>query len=141
MEIEDKELYTCKEVGGYLDLTAMAIGRMRNEVCDDSDVEGKSVKKSGLEKILNHLKKEFNIIESCIPEIVKVSIQKKQCKSPRHLFAYDLERKIGCALLVPPRDKARLNKNGLIIEVERTSLTANYKYEWNRKIQQLARLK
>ncbi|MGI9570343.1 MAG: hypothetical protein ACR2PH_11540, partial [Desulfobulbia bacterium] len=113
MNIEDKELYTCKEVGEYLDMTAMAIGRMRNEVCDESDVEGKKLKKSGLQKVLNHLKMEMDLIESTVPCIVKVRIQKKQCKSPRHLFAYDLDRKIGCAVLVPPRDKERLNKPNL----------------------------
>lgn len=141
MKIEDKELYTCKEVGEYLGTTAMAVGRMRNESCDDSDVSGKSIKKSGLQKICDHLGKEMDLIESGAPNLVKVRVIKKPCKSPRHIFAFDIERGVACAVLLPPADKLRMNKPGLIFDVDRQSLTANYKYEWNRKIQQLARCK
>lgn len=138
MNIEDKELYTCKEVGEYLGTTAMAIGRMRNEHCSGEDVEGKRIKKSGLQKILDSLKIEMDIIESGAPNLVEVRVIAKPCKSPRHLNAFDIERGVACAVLIPVRDKERLNKPNTRLIVDRQSLTSNYKYEWNRKIQQLA---
>ena len=141
MKIEDKELYSCKEVGEYLGTTAMAVGRMRNEVCNEDDVVGKQIKKSGLQKICDHLSFEMDLIESGQPNLVEVRIIAKPCKSPRHLFALDIERGVACAVLIPARDKDRLNKPNTRLIVDRQSLTANYKYEWNRKIQQLAQSK
>lgn len=141
MKIEDKELYSCKEVGEYLGTTAMAIGRMRNEHCSEEDVVGKQIKKSGLQKILDSLKVEMDIIESGQPNLVTVRVIAKPCKSPRHLNAFDIERGVACAVLIPARDKPRLNKVNTRLVVDRQSLTSNFKYEWNRKIQQLAQRK
>lgn len=138
MEIEDKELYTCKEIGAYLDKPPMAIGRLRNEVCTARDISGKMLKKSGLQKVLDHLKVEMDIIESGMPDIVEVQVVKKFCKSPRHFFALDLERKQGCAVLIPARDKERLARPGSKLRVERVSMDANFKYQWTRQTPKLA---
>lgn len=138
MKIEDKEEYTCKEIGTYLDMTAMHIGRIRNECCDASDLseDGKKVKKTGLQKICNFLKKEMNTIESGRPDIVRVQVVRQKCKHPRHLFAKDLDRGKKCHVMVPAKDKARLDKFGTILNVERVSLNADFKYLWTRKTQQ-----
>jgi hypothetical protein len=138
MEIEDKEEYTCKEVGAYLDMTAMHIGRIRNECCEASDLseDGKKILKTGLQKICNFLKREMNLIESGKPDIVRVQVIKQPCKHPRHLFAKDIERRRKCHVMVPQRDKLRLDKAGTILTVERISKNADFKYLWTRKTQQ-----
>lgn len=138
MEIEDKEEYTCKEVGSYLDMTAMHIGRIRNECCDASDLseDGKKILKTGLQKICNFLKKEMNVIESGLPDLVRVQVIKQPCKHPRHLFAKDLERGKKCNVMIPAKDKQRLDKAGTVLIVERVSQNAEFKYLWTRKTQQ-----
>ena len=140
MEIEDKEEYTCKEVGSYLDMTAMHIGRIRNECCDKKDLskDGKKILKTGLQKICNFLKQEMNIIESGLPDTVRVQVIKQPCKHPRHLFAKDLERGKKCHVMVPAKDKLRLDKVGTVLIVERISKNADFKYLWTRKTQQSA---
>ncbi len=136
MEIEDKKEYTCKEVGEYLDRTAMHVGRIRKECCDDSDLssDGKLILKSGLQKICNFMKREMNIIESGSPDIVKVMVIHQKCPNPRHIFAKDLERGMKCLVMVPVKDKKRLDNYGTVLSVERISQNANFKYLWTRKI-------
>jgi len=142
MEIEDKKEYTCKEIGLYLDMTAMLIGRIRNECCDKSDLskDGKKILKTGLQKICNFLKREMNLIEDGKPDIVRVQVIKQQCPNPRHLYAKDLERKMKCAVMIPAKDKARLNKIGTILQVERISQNANFKYLWTRNTKKLVHM-
>ena len=140
MEIEDKEEYTCKEVGSYLDMTAMHIGRIRNECCEDSDLseDGKKILKTGLQKICNFLKREMNIIEGGLPDIVKVMVIHQKCINPRHLYAKDIERGMKCLVMVPVKDKARLDNYGTVLSVQRISQNANFKYLWTRQLHNLA---
>ena len=80
---------TCGEIAKMLEKQPMQIGRVRNEVCVESDLDGKSIKPSGVKKILAHYEKEMVTVETATPDVVYVEALKQQVGNPRWMLAYD----------------------------------------------------
>jgi hypothetical protein len=135
MDIEDKEEYTCTEVGKYLDMRATKVGRIKNECCESADLSkcGRLIKKSGLEKICNFLKREMNVIESGKPDLAWVKVTRKPCVSKQHFYAIDEERGRVVNVHCPSAHKKRLSVPNQRFQVERVSLNAKFKYRWTQK--------
>ena len=83
---------TCGELAKKLEKTPMQIGRVRNEVCKASDLNGKLIKDSGIAKICKHLKFEMDVVETASPDIVKVVALNQPVENPRWISAKDIER-------------------------------------------------
>ena len=121
---------TCGELAKELEKTAMQIGRVRNEVCSESDIDGKKIKPSGIAKILNHYKVEMDIVETGTPDVVYVEAIRQPVANPRWMLAYDRERKQKVMVSVPKNRKARLSQPKARIIVERGSQDGKYFYKW-----------
>ena len=121
---------TCGELAKELEKTAMQIGRVRNEVCSESDIDGKKIKPSGIAKILNHYKVEMDILETGTPDVVYVEAIRQPVANPRWMLAYDRERKQKVMVSVPKNRKDRLSQPKARIIVERGSQDGKYFYKW-----------
>ena len=121
---------TCGELAKELEKTAMQIGRVRNEVCSESDIDGKKIKPSGIAKILNHYKVEMDILETGTPDVVYVEAIRQPVANPRWMLAYDRERKQKVMVSVPKNRKDRLSQPKARIIVERGSQDGKYFYIW-----------
>lgn len=119
---------TCGELAKELEKTAMQIGRVRNEVCSESDIDGKKIKPSGIAKILNHYKVEMDIVETGTPNVVQVEALRQPVANPRWMLAYDRERKQKVMVSVPKNRKDKLSKPKTRIIVERGSEDGEYFY-------------
>ena len=121
---------TCGELAKELDKRAMHVGRVRNEVCNESDLDGKEIKPSGIAKILAHYKKEMVVIETATPDVVQVEAIKQPVANPRWMLAFDRERKQKVMVSVPMNRIDRLSQPKTRLTVERGSLDGKYFYKW-----------
>ena len=124
------------EIAKMLEKQPMQIGRVRNEVCTESDLDGKSIKPSGVKKILAHYEKEMTIIETATPEVVQVEALRQQVGNPRWLLAYDRERKQKVKVSVPANRKNQLSKPKTRFLVNRGSEDGTFFYLWTPKLKQ-----
>jgi len=121
---------TCGELAKELEKTAMQIGRVRNEVCSESDIDGKKIKPSGIAKIFKHYEKEMVIVETATPDVVYVEAIAQPVANPRWMLAFDRERRQKVQVSVPKNRKALLSKPKTRIIVERGSQDGKYFYKW-----------
>ena len=121
---------TCGELAKELGKTAMQIGRVRNEVCSESDLDDKQIKPSGIAKICAHYEHEMVIVETATPDVVYVEAIKQPVANPRWMLAFDRERKQKVMVSVPKNRKARLSQPKARILVERGSQDGMYFYRW-----------
>lgn len=112
----------------------MQIGRVRNEVCVESDLDGKSIKPSGVKKILAHYEKEMVTVETATPDVVYVEALKQQVGNPRWMLAYDRERKQKVKVSIPANRKAQLAKPKTRFLVNRGSEDGTFFYQWTPKL-------
>ena len=68
---------TCGELAKELDKTPMQVGRVKKEVCTDSDLDDNEIKPSGIAKILKHYGHEMDVIETASPDVVFVEAIKQ----------------------------------------------------------------
>jgi hypothetical protein len=120
----------CGELAKELEKTAMQIGRVRNEVCSESDLDGKEIKPSGIAKIFKHYEKEMVIVETATPDVVFVEAIAQPVANPRWMLAFDRERRQKVQVSVPKNRKALLSKPKTRILVERGSQDGKYFYKW-----------
>jgi hypothetical protein len=125
---------TCGEIAKELGKNAMHIGRVRNEVCKASDLDGKLIKPSGIKKILEHFEKEMTMLETAEPEVVFVEALRQQVGNPRWMIAYDRERKQKVKVSVPANRKDKLSKPKTKFLVERGSQDGVFFYRWTPKL-------
>ncbi len=121
---------TCGELAKELDKQPMQIGRVRNEVCSESDLDGKKIKPSGIAKILAHYEVEMKVVETATPDIVFVEAIAQPVANPRWMLAFDRERRQKVQVSVPKNRKDRLSKPKTRILVERGSQDGKYFYKW-----------
>lgn len=121
---------TCGELAKELGKIPMQIGRVRNEVCSDSDMDGKKIKPSGIAKIFKHYEKEMVVIETATPDVVFVEAIKQPVVNPRWMLAFDRERRQKVMVSVPKNRKMLLSKPKTRILVERGSQDGKYFYIW-----------
>jgi len=119
-----EDLESCKSLAEQLTsteqtFTAMQVGKIRRAVCDDSDMDGKFIKPSGVLKIMASLRKEMDIIETASPEIVTVRVLHHQTGNKHFLFAEDMETHRKVKVIIPFRQKKILNTKGKRLKVER----------------------
>ena len=120
----------CGELAKELDKTAMQVGRVRNEVCSESDLDGKEIKPSGIAKILAHYEVEMTIVETASPDVVFVEAIAQPVANPRWMLAFDRERRQKVTVSVPKNRKDGLSKPKTRILVERGSQDGKYFYKW-----------
>lgn len=120
----------CKELGEQLGKSAMQIGRIRNEVCDESDSDGSEILESGIAKICAFLEKEMVILETASPELIKVQVLPHKTPNPRFLYAKDLDRKVKVRVGVPKNRKPVLDKPRTVLVVERGSEDGEFFYSY-----------
>jgi len=125
---------TCGELAKELGKLPMQIGRVKNEVCDESDLDGKEIKPSGIAKILNHYKVEMDILENADPDVVYVEAIKQPVANPRWMLAFDRERKQKVMVSVPKNRKDRLSQPRTRFLVERGSQDGKYFYKWRQNL-------
>lgn len=121
---------TCGELAKELGKQPMQIGRVRNEVCSESDLDGKEIKPSGIAKILAHYEMEMKIVETAAPDVVYVEAIAQPVANPRWMLAYDRDRKQKVMVSVPKNRKPQLSKPKKRILVERGSQDGKYFYRW-----------
>jgi hypothetical protein len=117
----NKDLETCKSLAEQLGApyTAMRVGKIRNAVCSDKDMEGRYIKPSGVLKITASISKEMDIIETASPDIVRVKVLHHKSGNPVIIFAKDLETLGKVAIQIPRREKQILSTVGKVLTVER----------------------
>jgi hypothetical protein len=120
----------CGELAKELEKTAMQIGRVRNEVCSESDIDGKKIKPSGIAKIFKHYEKEMVVVETASPDVVFVEAIRQPVANPRWMLAFDRERRQKVMVSVPKNRKDGLSKPKTRILVERGSKDGKYFYIW-----------
>ena len=131
----DKENMMCNELARELSaedgitFTAMAIGRIRNKVCSDADIDGKYIKPSGIVKICRYLEVELDKREEAEEQLARCKVLNQKNTNPRFIVAKDLETKKRCLIGVPANRKAMLDKPGKFIKA--TRILRNGKYFYN----------
>ena len=121
---------TCGELAKELGKLPMQVGRVRNEVCEESDLDGNEIKPSGISKILKHYEHEMTVVETAQPDVVFVEAIAQPVVNPRWMMAFDRERKQKVMVSVPKNRKDRLSKPKTRILVERGSQDGKYFYKW-----------
>lgn len=134
--MSEEELMTCKELGEMLGKLPMHIGKVRNEVCSPTDLTGKRIKKSGIDKILHHYEREMEIMESATPDIVFVEAIAQPVKNPRWLRAFDRERRQKVNVSIPKNRKEQYAKPRKRFLVERGSEDGKFVYRWKPNLKQ-----
>ena len=124
----------CGELAEELGKTPMQIGRVRNEVCSESDLDGKEIKPSGISKILAHYEVEMKVVETATPDVVFVEAIAQPVANPRWMLAYDRERRQKVMVSVPKNRKAQLAKAKTRLRVERGSEDGKYFYKWKQNL-------
>ena len=124
----------CGELAEELGKTPMQIGRVRNEVCSESDLDGKEIKPSGIAKILAHYEVEMKVVETATPDVVFVEVIAQPVANPRWMLAYDRERRQKVMVSVPKNRKAQLAKAKTRLRVERGSEDGKYFYKWKQNL-------
>jgi len=128
-----KDNVTCTELGRELGLHRLQVGRIRKEVCTDDDMEGKSIKPSGVMKICAFLEREMEVIETASPDKVRVQVLPHETSNPRFIYAKDLERKVKVLVSIPKNRKAILKKPQTILTVNRGSENGEFHYRYPAK--------
>ena len=108
----------------------MQVGRVKKEVCTDSDLDDNEIKPSGIAKILKHYGHEMDVIETASPDVVYVEAIRQPVANPRWMLAFDRERKQKVMVSVPMNRKDRLSQPKTRLTVERGSLDGKYFYKW-----------
>jgi hypothetical protein len=127
---------TCKKlaeeltVEGGLKFNAMTIGRIRAKVCDESDIEGKEIKPSGVVKICQYLDTELKDRQEAKTEIAQCQVLHQKNTNPRIIVAKDLETKKRCLVSIPIKRKKLLNVPNKHIKCERKAKDGKYQYRW-----------
>jgi len=121
---------TCGELAKELGKTPMQVGRVKKEVCTDSDLDDNEIKPSGIAKILKHYGHEMDVIETASPDVVYVEAIRQPVANPRWMLAFDRERKQKVMVSVPKNRKAQLSQPKARILVERGSQDGKYFYKW-----------
>ena len=130
-----EEMETCTSLAEQLGepYRAMHIGKIRKLVCDESDLDGTLIKPTGVLKIMAHIKKDMDMIESAKPETVWVRTLHHKSGNPRRVIAEDLERKRRVSVLVPMNRKRLLDIKGKKFKVNRGSENGEYTYRYPAK--------
>ena len=132
MKMNKEDCWTCKQLAEELGdgFTAMRVGKIKNNVCDDSDMEGKLIKPSGVLKITSSISREMDIIETASPDVVKVKVLHHKSGNPHIIFAMDTETKRKVPIQIPRRQKQILSTKGKVLTVERGLLDGKYLYRY-----------
>ena len=131
-----KDNITCKNLAeeltaeGGLKFNAMGIGRIRAKVCDESDMDGKKIKPSGVVKICKYLDLELDDREKAKTEIARCQVLHQKNTNPRIIVAKDLETKKRCLVSIPIKRKDLLNVPNKQIKCERKVKDGKYYYKW-----------
>lgn len=130
MKKSDNE--TCASLAKQLGApyTAMRVGKIRKQVCDDSDMDGNRIKPSGVLKITASISKEMDILETAKLDIIKVKVLHHQSANPAYIFAKDTETKRKVSVMVPRRQKQILSTVGKVLTVERGLKDGKYLYRY-----------
>ena len=125
-------LETCKSLAEQLGspYTAMRVGKIKNNVCEDEDMEGRYIKPSGVLKITGAITKEMDIKETASPEIVKVKVLHRKSGNPHVIFAMESETKRKVPIQIPRRQKQILSTKGKVLTVERGLLDGKQLYRY-----------
>lgn len=126
------DLESCKSLAEQLGspYTAMRVGKIRKEVCDEEDMEGNFIKPSGVLKITASISKEMDIRETASPDIVKVKVLHHKSGNPHIIFAKDTETMRKVPIQVPRRQKQILSTVGKVLTVERGLLDGKALYRY-----------
>jgi len=136
----EKDTMTCNELAkelsaeGGIAFTAMTIGRIRNKVCSDEDVEGKDIYPSGVVKICQYLEVELDKRENAEEEVVRCKVLSQKNNNPRFVVAKDLETKKRCLVGVPANRKEMLGRPGKFIKATRIQKDGKYFYRCDGRI-------
>ena len=127
-----EELESCKSLADQLGgtYTAMRVGKIKNEVCSEEDLDGRFIKPSGVLKITAAITKEMDILETASPDIVQVKVLHHTSGNPNIVFAQDLETKKKVPIQVPRRQKQILSTKGKVLTVERGLLDGKPLYRY-----------
>ncbi len=125
-------LESCKSLAEQLGspYTPMRVGKIRKEVCDESDMEGKYIKPEGVYKIMQAIKKEMHIIENASPEVVMVRVLHFRTANKRRVIAEDMDTKRKVEVIVPANRKALLDIKGKKFKVQRGMKDGKYTYRY-----------
>jgi len=124
---------TCTELGRELGKHRLQIGRIRAEVCDEDDMDGKAIKPSGVAKICAFLEQEMVKVETASPDTVRVQVLPHKTSNPRFVYAKDLERKVKVLVSIPKNRKHILQKPRTILTVNRGSENGEFFYRYPTK--------
>ncbi len=127
---DDKE--TCKSIAAQLGspYTAMKIGKIRKEVCDESDMNGKEILPTGVLKIMAAIKKEMDIKETASPDVVLVRVLHHKSGNPRRIYAEDTETKRKVSVIVPANRKRLVDVKGKKLKVQRGIQDGQHTYRY-----------
>lgn len=127
---EDKE--TCKSLAEQLGspYTPMRVGKIRKEVCDDDDMDGKEILPSGVLKIMAAIRKEMDIKQTASPDVAWVRVLHHKTGNTRRIYAEDLETKKKVSIIVPANRKRLLDVKGKKIKVQRGVQDGEYTYRY-----------
>ena len=125
-------LESCKSLAEQLGspYTPMRVGKIRKEVCDDSDMDGKYIKPEGVYKIMQAIKKEMHFIENASPEVVMVRVLHFRTANKRRVIAEDMDTKRKVEVIVPANRKALLDIKGKKFKVQRGMKDGKYTYRY-----------
>ena len=125
-------LESCKSLAEQLGspYTPMRVGKIRKEVCDDSDMDGKYIKPEGVYKIMQAIKKEMHIIENASPEVVMVRVLHFRTANKRRVIAEDMDTRRKVEVIVPANRKALLDIKGKKFKVQRGMKDGKYTYRY-----------
>lgn len=130
------EPMTCAEIAEALGKKPMHIGKVRNEVCHADDLDGRRIKKSGVQKILAHYGREMEIMETATPDVIFVEYIDQPVKNPRWLKAFDRERRKKVNVSIPKNRKQYYAQRGKRFLVERGSEDGKFYYQWKPNLTQ-----
>jgi len=127
---KDKE--TCKSLAKQLGepFTPMRIGKIRKEVCDEDDMDGKEILPSGVLKIMAAIRKEIDIKETASPDVVLVRVLHHKSGNPRRIYAEDTETKRKVSVIVPANRKRLVDIKGKKLKVQRGIQDGEYFYRY-----------
>ena len=97
----------------------MRIGKIRKEVCDEDDMDGKEILPSGVLKIMAAIRKEIDIKETASPDVVLVRVLHHKSGNPRRIYAEDTETKRKVSVFVPANRKRWVDSKGKKLKVQR----------------------
>ena len=135
IEFKKEDMETCASLAKQLGdpYRPMHIGKIRKLVCDKEDLFGKLIKPTGVLKIMAHIKKDMDMVESAKPEAVWVRTLHHKTGNSRRVMAEDLETKKKVSVIVPANRKRLLDVKGKKFKVSRGSENGEYAYRYPAK--------